>query len=141
MKFGLFFSFSILLMASSCNKNGANPVPNIPFDITIDINLPSYNTLSGVGGWTYVNGGSRGIIVYRRAIDEFVAYDRHSPADPEGTCFLPLFPDSDNFLQLKDTCNNAKFSLYDGSPVANCQFGLRQYRTVFNGSNSLRIYN
>ncbi len=141
MKFVLFLVISIVLLSASCNKNGTNPVPNIPFDITIDINLPSYSNLSGVGGWTYVNGGSRGIIVYRRAIDEFVAFDRHSPADPEGTCFLPLFPDNDNFLQLKDTCNNATFSLYDGSPISNSQFGLRQYRTVFNGTDLLRIYN
>jgi hypothetical protein len=141
MKFVLFLVISIVLLSASCNKNGSNPVPNIPFDITIDINLPSYSNLSGVGGWAYVNGGSRGIIVYRRALDEFVAFDRHSPADPEGTCFLPLFPDNDNFLQLKDTCNNATFSLYDGSPISNSQFGLRQYRTVFNGTDLLRIYN
>lgn len=141
MKFVLFLVIATILISSSCNKNGTNPVPNIPFDITIDITLPSYSNLTGVGGWTYVNGGSRGIIVYRRAIDEFVAFDRHSPADPEGTCFLPLYPDSDNFLQLNDTCNNAKFSLYDGSPVSNSQYGLRQYRTVFNGTDLLRIYN
>jgi hypothetical protein len=141
MKFVLFLVITTILLASSCDKNGVNPVPNIPFDITIDITLPSYSNLTGVGGWAYVNGGSRGIIVYRRAIDEFVAFDRHSPADPEGTCFLPLFPDSDNFLQLKDTCNNATFSLYDGSPVSNSQFGLRQYRTIFNGTELLRIYN
>jgi hypothetical protein len=141
MKFVLFLVISIILLVSSCNKNGNNPVPNIPFDITIDVTLPSYSNLTGVGGWAYVNGGSRGIIVYRRAIDEFVAFDRHSPADPDGTCFLPLYPDTDNFLQLNDTCNNAKFSLYDGSPVSNSQFGLRQYRTVFNGTDLLRIYN
>jgi hypothetical protein len=141
MKIVLFLVISIILVSASCNKNGTNPVPNIPFDITIDINLPSYSNLSGVGGWAYVNGGSRGIIVYRRAIDEFVAFDRHSPADPEGTCFLPLFPDNENFLQLNDTCNNATYSLYDGSPITNSQFGLRQYRTVFNGTDLLRIYN
>jgi hypothetical protein len=141
MKFVLFLVISIIFVSASCNKNGTNPVPNIPFDITIDINLPSYSNLSGVGGWAYVNGGSRGIIVYRRAIDEFIAFDRHSPADPEGTCFLPLFPDNENFLQLNDTCNNATFSLYDGSPITNSQFGLRQYPTVFNGTDLLRIYN
>jgi hypothetical protein len=141
MKIVLFLVISIILVSASCNKNGTNPVPNIPFDITIDINLPSYSNLSGVGGWAYVNGGSRGIIVYRRAIDEFIAFDRHSPADPEGTCFLPLFPDNENFLQLNDTCNNATFSLYDGSPITNSQFGLRQYRTVFNGTDLLRVYN
>ena len=133
--------FLILILFSSCNKNNQNPVPSIPFDITIDINLPSYYQLQGVGSWTYVNGGSRGIIVYRRNLEEFVAFDRHSPMDPDGTCFLPLFPDQDNFLQLKDTCSNAIFSLYDGGPISGSNYGLRQYATQFNGSNLLRIYN
>jgi hypothetical protein len=141
MKIPSLFLFLVLLIASSCLKNNQNPVPSIPFDITIDINLPSYYQLQGVGSWTYVNGGSRGIIVYRRTIDEFVAFDRHSPMDPNGTCFLPLFPEQDNFLQLKDTCSSARFSLYDGGPISGSQFGLRQYATQFNGSNLLRIYN
>jgi hypothetical protein len=141
MKIPSLFLFLVLIMASSCLKNNQNPVPSIPFDITIDINLPSYYQLQGVGSWTYVNGGSRGIIVYRRTIDEFVAFDRHSPMDPNGTCFLPLFPDQDNFLQLKDTCSSARFSLYDGGAISGSQFGLRQYATQFNGSNLLRIYN
>ena len=72
-----------ILLLLGCRKNNINPVPNIPFDITIDINLPSYNALNGVGGWCYVNGGSRGIIVYRRSIEEFIAFDRHSPEDPD----------------------------------------------------------
>ena len=141
MKIPSLFLFLVLIMASSCLKNNQNPVPSIPFDITIDINLPSYYQLQGVGSWTYVNGGSRGIIVYRRTIDEFVAFDRHSPMDPNGTCFLPLFPEQDNFLQLKDTCSSARFSLYDGGAISGSQFGLRQYATQFNGSNLLRIYN
>ena len=141
MKIPSLFLFLVLFIASSCLKNNQNPVPSIPFDITIDINLPSYYQLQGVGSWTYVNGGSRGIIVYRRTIDEFVAFDRHSPMDPNGTCFLPLFPEQDYFLQLKDTCSSAPFSLYDGGPISGSQFGLRQYATQFNGSNLLRIYN
>jgi hypothetical protein len=135
----LFVIISLFLVA--CNKVNNNPVPNFPFDISIDINLPSYNGLSGVGGWAYVAGGSKGIIVYRRSMDEFVAFDRHSPADVNGTCSQPLYPDTINFLQLNDDCNNAKFSLYDGSPISGSDFGLRMYQTMFNGSNQLRIYN
>ena len=137
----LFLSCLILLSSSKCDKGNQNPIPYVPFDINIDISLPSYNNLQGVGGWSYVIGGSKGIIVYRRGIDEFVAFDRHSPVDPDGTCFLPLFTDNDNFLVLKDTCNNATFSLYDGSPISNSPFGLRQYAVQFNGSNIVRIYN
>ncbi len=137
----LIFCFGFLLLSSKCNNQNQNPVPFVPVDVTIDIQLPSYSNLQGVGGWTYLNGGSRGIIVYRKGIDEFVAFDRHSPADVSGTCPLPLYPDSQNFLQLKDSCNNAVFSLYDGSPVSNSIYGLRQYATQFNGNNLLRVYN
>jgi hypothetical protein len=136
------FSFLLLVfLFFSCKKNNSNPVPNVPFDLSIDISLPSYNSLNGVGGWCYVNGGSRGIIVYRKTIEEFVAFDRQSPEDPNGTCPSPLFPDVNNFLQLKDTCNNATFSLYDGSPISNSSNALRQYATSFDGANNLRIYN
>lgn len=139
LRFILFIAFAISL--TQCKKNKIHPVPDIPFDLTIDINLPSYNALIGVGNWTYVNGGSRGIIVYRRSIDEFVAFDRHSPADPDGICPQPLVPDIDNFLQLNDACSSAKFSLYDGSPISGSEFGLRQYQTSYNGTNLVRIYN
>lgn len=137
----VFLLLMSVLFSVGCNKTKNNPIPNIPFDITIDINLPSYIGLTGVGGWAYVNGGSKGIIVYRRSMDEFVAFDRHSPADVNGTCAQPLYPDSNNFLQLNDDCNNAKFSLYDGSPISGSDFGLRMYQTIYNGSNQLRIYN
>jgi hypothetical protein len=116
-------------------------VPIIPFDITINLTLPSYSDLNGVGGYAYVAAGSKGVIVYRRGIDDFVAFDRHSPADPDGSCGTPLTPDDDNFLILNDVCNDAQFSLYDGSPIKNSDFGLRQYVTVWNGTDQLRIFN
>ncbi len=141
MKIHLFLIVSLLLITGSCKKNKTNPVPNIPFDITIDINLPSYSSLISVGNWAYVSGGSRGIIVYRKAADQFVAFDRHSPADPNGTCSQPLYPDKSNFLNLIDSCSSARFSLYDGSAISGCEFGLRQYQTLFDGAHSLRIYN
>ncbi len=135
------FVLVTLLSVLSCGKNNQNPVPNVPVDVTIDLGFPSYSALQGVSGYTYVNGGSRGIIVYRKSLNEFVAFDRHSPADIEGTCVEPLYPDANNFLELIDSCNNARFSLYDGSPISNSEFGLRQYATQYNGSNILRIFN
>lgn len=137
----LLFILFFTLILIGCNKNNNHPVPNIAFDMTIDINLPSYNALISVGTWAFVTGGSRGIIVYRRSIDEFVAFDRHSPEDPDGICPQPLFPDPDNFLTLDDTCSAATFSLYDGSPISGSDYGLRQYQTSYNGTNLVRIYN
>lgn len=133
----------VLLFASvACKKNKTHPVPNIPFDIVIDLTLPTYSDLQGVGGYAYVNNvGSKGVIVYRRGVDDFVAFDRHSPADVDGSCATPLHPDTDNFLQLNDDCNGAKFSLYDGSPIEGSDFGLRSYPTQWDGNMALRIYN
>lgn len=137
----ILFILIVPLFLGGCNKNSTHPVPNIPFDFTINLTLPSYSALNGVSGWAYVNGGSKGIIVYRRGVDEFIAFDRHSPADIKGECATPLTPDEDNFLELNDVCNDAVFSLYDGSPISGSEYGLRQYQTMWNGNESLRIFN
>ena len=135
---------TVLVIGSfGCKKKAnQNPVPNVSFDITINVNLPSYSALTGVGGWVYVNNvGAKGIIVYRRATQEFVAFDRQSPKDINGTCAKPLTPETSNFLTLKDSCSGATFSLYDGSAQSGSEFGLRQYAVTWDGSTNLRIYN
>jgi hypothetical protein len=136
-----FFLFAALLFVISCNKNRNHPVPSSPFDISINISLPSYADLQGVGSWTYVSGGAKGIIVYRKSYDQFVAFDRQSPADGGADCATPLTPDSTNFLQLNDICSGARFSLYDGSPMSGSDYGLRQYQVVWDGNFMVRIYN
>lgn len=141
MKIQFILGILVVLLLTGCQSNRNHPVPNIPFDITIDMNLPTYDDLLGVGGYAYVNAGSRGVIVYRRGIEDFVAFDRHSPADIDGVCPQVLTPDDNNFLLLNDTCSGAQFSLYDGSPVSGSDFGLRQYAIGWGGGNSLRIYN
>ena len=132
--------FGMLTFIFSCKKSTNHPIPSVPFDITINTSLPSYNSLQGVGGWTYVTGGVQGIVVYRKSTDEFVAFDRKSPI-VSSECKQPLTTNPDNFLQLEDTCTNAKFSLFDGSPISGSEFGLRQYQTQWNGSSTLRIFN
>jgi len=140
MKLGIIFLIGISTFIFSCRKSTNHPIPSIPFDITINTSLPSYNSLQGVGGWTYVTGGVQGIVVYRKSSDEFVAFDRQSPVQ-QTTCKKPLTTNIDNFLQLEDSCSNAKFSLFDGSPISGSEFGLRQYQTQWNGSSILRIFN
>lgn len=142
MKIQNILLLTMLLILTNCKKNSLkNTIPNISFDISINTDLPSYYELGGVGGWVCIEGGSKGIIIYRKATDIFVAFDRQSPKDPDGTCSKPLFPDSINFLQLNDFCSDAKFSMYDGTAISNSEFGLRQYQTSWNGINILRIYN
>lgn len=131
----------VLTLFISCNKNRNHPIANIPFDLTIDLSLPSYTDLNGVGGWAYVNGGIKGIVVYRQSYDVFVAWERQSPEDTENKCSSGLVTDTTNFLILNDPCSTAQFSLYDGSPIKDSKWGLRLYQTYWNGSNLLRISN
>jgi len=131
----------LLLLFAGCKKRNEHPVPSIAFDFQIDLTLPSYSDLNGVGGWCYVNGGLKGIVVYRRSYDEFVAWERQSPEDPKGECESGLLTNADNFLQLDDPCSDAQFSMYDGSPIQNSEWGLRGYLCEWNGSNILRISN
>lgn len=131
---------AVLFIAVSCKKNRNHPVPSIPFDIAVNISLPSYMELQSVGGWTTVNGGSKGIIVYRKSYDEFVSFDLHSPAN-DGQCQQALVPDSTNFLQLNDLCSGAKFSLFDGAPISGSDLGLRQYQATWDGSYNVRLRN
>lgn len=136
------FLLLVLLIGNSCKKNKDYPIPSVPFDITIDLSLPTYQPLVGVGGWAYVNNaGIKGIVVYHQSQDVFVAWERQSPEDPTNACATGLTPNADNFLQLEDPCSSAKYSMYDGSVIANSEWGLRQYQAIWNGSNLLRIYN
>jgi len=128
-------------MLSSCRIQHQNPIPNLPFDITINITLPQYINLQNVGSYAYVNGGNKGIIVYRMAYDQFVAFDRQSPADASFNCPEPLTPRDENYLELADTCSSARFSLLDGSAIQGSEVGLRQYMTYFDGGSKVRIYN
>lgn len=139
VKLQIFLLF--ILLFSGCKKNQQHPVPSIAFDFQIDMTLPSYSPLNGVGGWCYVNGGLKGIVVYRKSYDQFVAWERQSPEDPGGSCSSGLTSNTDNFLELDDPCSDAKFSMYDGSPMANSKWGLRGYAVQWDGSNILRISN
>lgn len=138
-----FLFIGILFLLFSCNRNNQHPVPYLQFDVNLNLNLPSYQPLQGVGGYAYVSGaGSKGVIVYRRSSNEFVAFDRHSPADTEGTCPSGLETDDENFLVLNDPCSDAQFSLYDGSIYSgDVEWGLRSYTTHYNGGDYLRVYN
>src|SRR5687768_13292985 len=80
-----FLLIPALLVCISCGKD-RGVIPNVLVDLTVNINNPGYINLTAVGGWMYMNGGSRGIVVYRYSPDEFNAFDRHCPYEPENAC-------------------------------------------------------
>lgn len=138
----LFFVFLGLMANLSCRHKRLHPVPDLPFNIAIDINLPLYSGLQSIGGYSYINNaGVKGIVVYRRTMYEFVAFDRMSTASGGDTC-APIYVDENDLLILLDSCTTSKWSLFSGALVEGpADWGLRGYLTEFNGTNILNIRN
>jgi nitrite reductase/ring-hydroxylating ferredoxin subunit len=128
----------LVLFGISCGKNQTQ-IPNVLVDITVNINNPSYMTLTAVGGYMYFSGGSRGIVVFRSTNDEFNAFDRHCSYEPEETCGV-LSVQSDN-VTMKCACCASVFSLYYGSLQSGPAVQpIKRYNTTFDGT-TLRVYN
>lgn len=137
-KFQSILILSLLFLFAGCRDNN-NAIPLVAVDKEINLTLPSYSALSVPGGWAYVSGGSKGLLIYNRGNDEFVAFDRHSPYNVDDACTVSV--DTSNNVEVVDPCSGSKFSLYDGS-VTNgpATLPLKQYNTYLSGT-ILRIYN
>ena len=128
-----------MLVFGACKKEQQGGVPYTPVDITINVNNPAYVDIQVPGGWLYLTGGSYGIIVYRRTLEEFVALDRHCPYQPSDLCRVYV---DDTEVTARDTaCCQSAFLILDGSVTQGpAAIGLQHYNTLFNGT-TLRIYN
>ncbi len=135
-----------LLITGGCVDTPDNPnAPQVIIDFTIYPNSTHYHDLNVVSGWMYVTSEtpSRGIIIYRMSQDEFKAYDRIPPNDPDACC-----DDEGNCTRLVvdspfvvDNCNGIQYSILDGSIFSgDGVYPLIEYHTVYDG-NSLRVYN
>ncbi|MGB0403607.1 MAG: hypothetical protein ACPGEG_05870 [Salibacteraceae bacterium] len=137
----ILFLFLIALF-SNCNKNNADDIytsiPEVEVDIFLNLNEPSNYNLTYVGGWIYIPGGSRGIIVYRLQ-DSFIAFERHTPYQSEKTCAFVVVDSTD--LYAIDQCSESTFLLLDGSVTKGpAAIPLKRYRTSIQ-SDVLRVFN
>ena len=67
----LFATFTfILVLVWSCKKDDDSQVPLVSVNLTYNLNNPEFVHLQVDNGWTYVSGGSRGIIIYRNSANE-----------------------------------------------------------------------
>lgn len=123
----------------SCRKEEQGGVPLTTVDFQINVNNPAYIDIAVPGGWLYLTGGSLGIIVYRKTMDEFVAMDRHCTYQPTELCKVHV--DDSEVIARDTTCCGSAFLLLDGSVTEGpAALGLKRYNTNFNGT-TLRIFN
>ncbi len=134
--------FLLILFASGCKKDSpVATIPTVPVNITLSLTLPDYSILNSPGGAKEIYGGYKGIIVYRRSISDFIAFDMACPYDPT-TDGAILRIDSSGVTSVDAHCGS-KFSLYDGSVIHGpATSSMRPYQTEYSSSsNTLLIYN
>ena len=139
LRFLLLSSFTLILFVS-CSKN-QNIVPYVYVDQYINIALPSYSSLNYIGGWTYITGGSRGIIIYRQSYDQFSAYDRHCTYNADNPCGKATVDSTNTFVEC--SCDSSRYQLFDGLVIQGpATYSLKNYQTNFDViTNQLHIFN
>jgi nitrite reductase/ring-hydroxylating ferredoxin subunit len=134
----------LLPILFSCKKENINQQLGIPYvnvDRYILLNDPNSLSLNAVGGFLYLNAGSRGIIVYHRAFEEYVAFDRHCTYNTSDACGKVSLDSTSNVI-LNCACCASKFSLIDGSVLNGPSLNpLLQYNAQISGPATLHIYN
>ncbi len=123
---GLALLTIFLFFFPGCDKGNDNP-PLAYINITIQPNSTLYQELNVVGGWRYlgysdgVEAPSRGLIVYRNSLDQFMAYDRTPPYKPDSCCnsnkVCTALLVGNEYPFVVDTCTGSKYLILDGSPA------------------------
>ena len=134
-----------VLFLTTCQKDAYTPLPHVDVNFQLFPNSTQYLNLNAVGGFEYLtaNFPSRGIIVYRISTDEFLAFERTCPHDPDACCTgsqcSRLIVD-DNRMFISDACCSSEYLILDGSNVSGpSQYLLKQYHTSYDGA-TLRIF-
>ena len=132
-----FFALLLLLAFAGCKKD-RDEVPNVYVDIYLYSTDPYFLPLNAIGGWVYLSGGSKGIIVFRKSQTEFTAYDRHCTyKTPEAN---QVAVDASNLFAVDAVCNS-KFFITDGSASQGPAIKpLKYYQVAFDGT-VLHIFN
>jgi len=137
-KIVIFFIF--LLSAFACDDTQSK-IPTVFVDFTVDLNDPQYNQVTIPGGYIYITGGYSGILIYHSFDDEYLAFDRACPYDPD--CGK-LYIDKTLFNTIDSICCKSEFSLLTGGNATKgpATFPMKQYRCLYNeGAGILQIKN
>jgi nitrite reductase/ring-hydroxylating ferredoxin subunit len=134
----IFILLALFSFLTSCEKH-SDLLPDIAVDEWVYLNNPSNIALQSPGGWTYINGGLKGIIIYRYSDKEFKAYERSCPHLSPSQCSKAEVVEN---ILVECPCDGAQFLLVSGEPSTISQYPLKNYTVYYDEySQSLHIVN
>lgn len=122
-----------LFMLPSCGREEVCKVSIGATNFSIEPNSAYYSSLNNVGGYLYLTGGHRGVVVVRTAYDQFLAYDRTCPHDNSSA--VEVSDDWGSALLQCPTCHSRFVVESDGMPIEGSATScpLYQYSTTYTG--------
>ena len=132
------FLIAFLLSIFSCGDSN-NYIRNVYVDVEIDLSLPEFSNLNTVGNSLFIEGGNKGIIIYRHSNYEYKIYDRNCSYEPNLEC---SYIDSVNSIIAFCGCCSSAFLLDQNGSAANSPavLPLKQYNYSLNNT-LLHIFN
>lgn len=132
------FLIIFLLSIFSCGDSN-NYIRNVYVDVEIDLSLPEFSNLNTVGNSLFIEGGNKGIIIYRHSNYEYKIYDRNCSYEPNLEC---SYVDSINSIIAFCGCCSSAFLLDQNGSAANSPavLPLKQYNYSLNNT-LLHIFN
>lgn len=115
--------------SGSINNNNPN-IPNYQVNMSLNLSLPQYNSLTFAGGTPFVDlsQGARGVVVFNTGTG-YNAFDLACPNQAFNTCTSPM---TITGIDAKCTCDNTIYNLYSGQSPGQ-QYPMKQYRTELSG--------
>ena len=136
----IFYFAAILFCFNACSDDDVDTLlPDVPVDVTINLNLPQYVNLQTPTGWAYSTGGIKGIIIQNQGVGSppYKAFDR---ACPNNDCTGPM--EFDGSLKLTCPCDNVTYSIIDGSPqTPNGRYFAKEYKVTLIDPSTIHITN
>ncbi len=122
----------------NCSETGnlANCIRSFNVSVNTDLNNPGLINAQTPGGFAFLPGGNKGVLLFNKNGTDFVAFDRFCPqADCDAAMTF------ENRL-LKCTCDESTYSVdFGGTPQTDgFQCPAIEYRVTKNGS-TIRISN
>lgn len=134
-KIGFLVCFIVFVNCSD-TSNLTNCIRSFNVSVASDLNNPGLINAQTPGGFAFLTGGNKGILLFNKNGTDFVAFDRFCP---QANCDTPMT--FENRL-LTCTCDNSSYSVdFGGTPQTDGFFcPAIEYKVTRIGS-SIRISN
>lgn len=135
MRNSFWIAIFLLTGFASCKPDltdDAIPYINFPDIVITNLSLPEYADLNSKG-WIYLDGGIRGLILYKSNASTYLTYERNCSYHPN-EAGATVDVDVSGFFMIDYVCKSS-FSWDDGTPTGGPAWRpLRRYKTYLDGS-------